>query len=101
VRTPDADLARAMREDLGSLTGKLSQSGFETAAPTNDSQSFNHRQSDQQEAGRQQDGSWSGGSGQQQQQQGRQQQDDPRERFAWLDNFAELLSDRNYQKEDQ
>ena len=46
VRTPDEMLAHNMREDLGSLTGKLSQSGFATEswAPAQSSSSaFQHQ----------------------------------------------------------
>jgi hypothetical protein len=94
VRTPDAELARAMREDLGSLTGKLSQSGYETAAPTNENSSFNRPHDQSRDAWTDQRNGSSGGGQQQrqQQQQQQQQQEDPRERrFAWLDNFAEML----------
>jgi hypothetical protein len=100
VRTPDSTLARAMRDDLGSRTGKLSQAGYETAAPTNDSSSFGRQQDRQQDASNsRQDGSPHGGSGQQQQ---RQQQDDGRgRRFPWMDSFAEMLSGREPENEDQ
>jgi hypothetical protein len=46
VHTPDETLARAMRTELGSLTGKLAQAGYavQTAAPVRDSAaSFSER----------------------------------------------------------
>jgi hypothetical protein len=91
LRTPDEALAQNMREDLGSLSGKLAQSGYaaESYTPIHNSSSTlsDHRGAEQQNSdnGRQQ------GS----QQDGRQQQsrqDDRQRRSAMQDAFDEALS---------
>ena len=89
VRTPDEPLAREMRQELGSLTGKLAQSGYETEqfAPhsAGDSSLPNHRNAsesqdsphgDRNDANR-------GGSGQ------RQQHDERDKRPAWMDEMED------------
>jgi len=95
VRTPDVGLAHEMRQDLGSLTGKLAQSGFGTEqftpltagssslsdprnAQENRSPSHGHGQDPQQ-----------GGSGQQQ-----QPQDERGKRPAWAEEMENTLAPR-------
>jgi hypothetical protein len=96
VRTPDGVLAREMRQDLGSLTGRLAQAGFETAAPSNGGFSSRHDEGRREFAGGESDGSPFSGSGRQQQQGERQQQDDSRgRRFTPFDSFSQYLSERN------
>lgn len=97
VRTPDESLARTMREDLGSLNGKLSQSGFgtETWAPArtastlfsdtrNPSQNSDGGAAQQQQQQQQEQ--------QQQRQQQQQQQEGRRQRPAWLEEFDQSLA---------
>jgi hypothetical protein len=94
VHTPDETLAHSMREELGSLTGKLSQGGFGTEAWTPsrpDSSTFSNQRgtSDQQEStGGQRQGSQQGSSDQQ------SKRDDGR-RPAWLEELE------NSQAQDQ
>jgi len=91
VRTPDETLARTMREDLGSLTGKLSQTGFATeswAPARSGSSTFSEQHSPS--------GNQDGGSGQQQQQQQESQQEQQQgrgQRPAWLEEFDNSLAD--------
>ena len=93
VRTPDADLAHEMRRELGSLTGKLAQSGFGTEQFTPlSSGSSNLR--DQRSTPGNQDPSGGqdprhGGSGQQQ-----QPEDERGKRPAWLDEMKNSLAQR-------
>ena len=93
VRTSDEALARSMREDLGGLTGKLAQSGYETIAPARrDAASTSTRH------GNQDGGESSGGSGQRSSHDGsgrrqqEQQQDGRQRRPAWLEEFNQSLA---------
>ncbi len=95
VRTPDTALAHEMRQDLGSLTGKLAQSGYATEhfTPTNNrTSSFSDQRSDTENQnsshGRDQDPPH-GGSGQQ-----RQAQDERGKRPAWIDEMEDRLAQR-------
>jgi len=95
VRTPDADLAHEMRQELGSLTGKLAQSGFGTEQFTPLSAGSSNLQ-DQRSTPENQDSSRGhgqdpqhGGSGQQQ-----QPQDERGKRPAWLDEMENSLAQR-------
>jgi hypothetical protein len=93
VRTPDADLAHEMRQELGSLTGKLSQSGFGTEQFTPLS-SGSSNLPDQRSTPGNQDPSGGqhpqhGGSRQQQ-----QPQDERGKRPAWLDEMNNSLAQR-------
>lgn len=95
VSTPDADLAHEMRQELGSLTGKLAQSGFATEQFTplsSGSSSLPDQRStpgNQNPQGGQGQDSQSGGSGQQQ-----QPQDERGKRPAWLDEMNISLAQR-------
>lgn len=87
VRTPNEDLANTLRGDLGSLTGKLSQSGYATEAfaPASHSGEFSRQQSgsspDQQQPGGQNGNAYRQGQQQSSQQQGRSG------RPAWLEEL--------------
>jgi hypothetical protein len=92
VRTPDESLARSMREELGSLTGKLIQSGFSTESyaprvadswalsdhrvtdPNSDAQSDARRGTQDQSSG------------------GRSSQDGRGRRPAWVEELENLLA---------
>lgn len=95
VRTPDAELAHEMRQELGSLTGKLAQSGFgaeqftppssgasnladQRSTPGNQNPPGDHGQDPQ-----------AGGSGQQQ-----QPQDERGKHPDWLDEMTISLAQR-------
>ena len=95
VRTPDVTLAHEMQQELGSLTGKLAQSGYGTeqftplsagsanlSDPRNSSQNQDHPSHNGQ-------GSQQGGSGQQQ-----QPQDEPGKRPAWVEEMENSLAQR-------
>ncbi len=93
VRTPDSALADEMRQDLGSLTGKLAQSGYATEhfTPLNaGSSSLTEQRSGQKEqdpSSGQRPDSQRGGSGQQQ-----HAQDERRERLAWVEELEDSLA---------
>jgi hypothetical protein len=97
VRTPDETLAKAMREDLGSLTGKLTQSGFatESITPTHTASS---NLSDQRgepsnqngDGGRRQSSEQQNNSGEQQ-----QEQEDRSKRASWMEELDHSLNNRS------
>jgi flagellar hook-length control protein FliK len=90
VRAPNEEVAGTLRQDLGSLTGKLNQSGYTTEAftPSRGSTEFSRDQktADQQ----QQNGSERQSSGRNQQQSS--QQEGRGKRPAWLDEFENSLA---------
>jgi hypothetical protein len=94
VRTTDETLAHTMREDLGSLTGKLAQNGFNTEsyspARAESSSSSNQRgaSENQDSNGGSQQGSRHGGSSPQQQ----SQQESRNRRPAWLEAMENSLA---------
>jgi hypothetical protein len=98
VRTPDEALARAMREDLGSLTGKLAQAGYETAAPSGAAGMDSHHPGENRNTG-QQDTPQHGGSGNSQQQQQQRQEGEGRgRRPATFEEFSQFMSNRSTEK---
>jgi hypothetical protein len=94
VRTTDETLAHTMREDLGSLTGKLAQNGFgaEAYSPARaESSSFSNQRGaseNQDSKGGQQQGSRQGGESSQQQ----SQQESRDKRPAWLEAMESSLA---------
>ena len=90
VRAPNEEVAGTLRQDLGSLTGKLNQSGYTTEAftPSRGSGEFSR---DQKNAQPQQNGSERQSSGRDQQQQS-SQQNGRRNRPAWLDELDNSLA---------
>jgi hypothetical protein len=93
VRTQNTALAHEMRQELGSLTGKLAQSGYATEQFTPPAASSSNP-SDQRDAPQNQDSSrgqgqdqHNGGSGQQQ-----QPRDERGKRPAWLDEVKNSLA---------
>jgi len=90
VRTPDEDLASTLRSDIGSLTGKLNQSGYTTEAfaPSSRGGDFSREQksADQNPPG--------GGQGQRSGRDPQQnsQQNSSGKRPAWLDEFENSLA---------
>jgi hypothetical protein len=95
VRTPDVALAHELRQDLGSLTGKLAQSGYGTEQLTSLSAGSSNL-SDQRSTPENQDpsrghgqGPQHGGSGQQQ-----QPQDERGKRPAWVEAMENTLAQR-------
>jgi hypothetical protein len=95
VRTPDTALGHEMRQELGSLTGKLAQSGYATeqftpaaASSSNLSNQRDTSQNQDSSRGQGQDPQ-NGGSGQQQ-----QPQDERGKRPAWLDEVKDSLAQR-------
>jgi hypothetical protein len=97
VRTPDAELAHEMRQELGSLTGKLAQSGFgaeQFTPPSSGSSNLADQRStpgNQNPPGDHGQDPQSGGSGQQQQQ---QPQDERGKHPDWLDEMTISLAQR-------
>ena len=88
VRTPNEELASTLRSDLGSLTGKLNQSGFTTEAfaPSSHSGEFSRDQNNP-PANQQQGGGQDRNFQRQGQQQDSQQQDSRARRPQWLDEL--------------
>ena len=95
VRTPDSALAHEMRQDLGSLTGKLAQSGYSTEhftplGSSSSSLSAQRTTQENQDSSRGQgQASQHGGSGQQQ-----QPQDERGKRPAWVEEMENSLAQR-------
>lgn len=104
VRTPDVTLARELRQDLGSLTGKLAQGGFATeqftpAGTGSSSLSDQRPHPEQQDASRGHDpGSQDRGSGQQQQQQPPDERGKPP---AWVEELDHSLAQRQTHRSTQ
>lgn len=94
VRTQDVALAHEMRQELGSLTGKLAQSGYGTeqfAPPTSGSSNL----SDRRDTPQNQDPSHGQGQDQRQAGSGQQQpQDDRGKRPVWLEEMETSLERR-------
>ena len=99
LRTPDETLAHSMREDLGSLSGKLADSGYgaESYAPVHNSSSFlsdqrgaAHQNSD---GGRQQGSQQHGGQQQPPRDGGGQRR--PQAQDAFEEAFSQNLSNSN------
>lgn len=91
VHAPNEELAGTLRQDLGSLTGKLNQSGYTTEAFT-PSRSSGESSRDQKNAEpQQQSGSERQSSGRHQQQQS-SQQNGRGNRPAWLDELDNSLA---------
>lgn len=95
VHTQDTALAHEMRQELGSLTGKLAQSGYGTeqfapssASSTNLSDQRDTPQNQDSSHGQQQ-GQQDAGSGQQQ-----QSQDERGKRPAWVEEMENSLAQR-------
>lgn len=88
VRTPNEELANTLRTDLGSLTGKLNQSGFATEAfaPASHSGSFSREQNSSTSDQQQQSPGQDRNSNRQGQSQG-SQQDGRGKRPSWLDEL--------------
>ena len=95
VRTPDVALAHEMRQELGSLTGKLAQSGYGTEqftplAAGSSNLSDQRSNSENQDASRgHSQNPEHGGSGQQQ-----QPQDERGKRPAWVEEMEDSLAQR-------
>jgi Meckel syndrome type 1 protein len=91
VRAPNEEMAGTLRQDIGSLTTKLNQSGYTTEAftPSRGSGEFSRNQ--QSADPQQQNGSERQSSGRNQQQQS-SQQDGRGKRPAWLDEFENSLT---------
>jgi hypothetical protein len=97
VRTPDETLAKAMREDLGSLTGKLTQSGFATesitpthTASSNLSDQRGEPSNQNADGGRRQSSGQQSKSGEQQ-----QEQEDGSKRPSWMEELDHSLKNRS------
>ena len=95
VRTPDVALAHEMRQELGSLTGKLAQSGYGTEqftplAAGSSNLSDQRSNSENQDASRgHSQNPEHGGSGQQQ-----QPQEERGKRPAWVEEMEDSLAQR-------
>ncbi len=97
VRTPDETLAKAMREDLGSLTGKLTQSGFATesitpthTAGSNLSDQRGEPSNQNGDGARRQSSGQQNNSGEQQ-----QEQEDRSKRASWMEELDHSLNNRS------
>jgi hypothetical protein len=99
VRTPNEELASTLRSDLGSLTGKLSQSGYTTEAfaPAAHIGEFSRDQSNS-PANQQQGGGQDRNFNRQGQQQD-SQQDGRARRPQWLDEFENSMTNTTVRKE--
>ena len=101
VRTPDETLARTMREDLGSLTGKLQQSGFaaESIAPSHaGSSSFSEHHGEPSNSNPDSDGGRRQSSQQQNQSgRGQQEQEENEKRPSWMEALDQSLNNRSNQ----
>jgi len=100
VRTPDQTLAHSLRDDLGSLTGKLNQSGYNTEAfaPTGSASSnLSDRGADKHGASeeRESDGGQRQNSGQRGSADEQQSQQEGRgKRPAWLEELNHSMASR-------
>ncbi|HTA67213.1 MAG TPA: hypothetical protein VK776_03000 [Bryobacteraceae bacterium] len=99
VRTPNEELASTLRSDLGSLTGKLNQSGYTTEAfaPAAHSGEFSRDQSNS-PANQQQGGGQDRNFNRQGQQQD-SQQDGRARRPQWLDELENSMANTTVRKE--
>ena len=99
VRTPNEELATTLRSDLGSLTGKLNQSGFTTEAfaPGSHSGEFSREQNNP--SANQQQSSGQDRNFQRQGQQQESQQDSRSRRPQWLDELENSMSNTSVRKE--
>lgn len=100
VRAPNEELASTLRTDLGSLTGRLNQSGFATEAfaPASHGGEFSRGQSNNGPSDQQQNGGQDRNAGRQNQPQD-SQQDGRGKRPAWLDEFENSMANGPVRKD--